>query len=34
MALEAGRSTAANAQVSAAEVEAARGAVQARGRSQ
>ncbi len=34
MALEAERSTAANAQVSAAEVEAARGAVQARGRSQ
>jgi enoyl-CoA hydratase len=34
MALEAERSTAANAKVSAAEVEAARGAVQARGRSQ
>ena len=34
MALEAERSTAANAQVSAAEVEAARGAVQARGRQQ
>ena len=34
MALEAERSTAANSQVSAAEVEAARGAVQARGRSQ
>jgi enoyl-CoA hydratase len=34
MALEAERSTAANAQVSAAEVEAARGAVQARGGSQ
>ena len=34
MALEAERSTAANAKVSAAEVEAARGAVQARGRQQ
>lgn len=34
MALEAERSTAANAKVSAAEVEAARGAVQARGRAQ
>ncbi|WP_164156808.1 enoyl-CoA hydratase [Sandarakinorhabdus rubra] len=34
MALEATRSTAANAKVSAAEVEAARGAVQARGRQQ
>ncbi len=34
MAIEAARSTAANGQVSAAEVEAARGAVQARGRNQ
>jgi enoyl-CoA hydratase len=34
MAIEAARSTAANGQVSAAAVEAARGAVQARGRTQ